>query len=178
MKTPLLFLLALLMLNSSDGQQTCSPTFIPNGRESSCYIVLPFQFVKKYQIDKVTRKGVNQFNAVQTIDGCWVTSCNTANEFPELFNDTVGGNPNLVFPRVNLTTASFSGYGGGGTSSDTGGGTDSGTVTATSTKKPGQVATLDSPKRRIDTNLVKGGLAILGFIGLSFFNLRGSQKPF
>jgi hypothetical protein len=169
-----LFISVLLLTNQNNAQQSCSPTVVSNCTytELNCYIVLPFQFVKKYQIDKTTRKGVNQFNATQTLSGCWVTSCNTANEFPELFSDTVGGNPNLVFAQVMLNRCSF--FADGGTSSGTDGGTDSGTVSPTSTKKPGQVAA----NRRVDNNLVKGGLAILGFIGLSFFNLRGSQKPF
>jgi hypothetical protein len=46
------------------------------------YFILTAEFVAKYQ--GVTF-GVNQFNAVQDVQGRWVASVNSVTEFPELF---------------------------------------------------------------------------------------------
>jgi hypothetical protein len=46
------------------------------------YFILTAEFVTKYQGVKF---GVNQFNAVQDVQGRWVASVNSVTEFPELF---------------------------------------------------------------------------------------------
>lgn len=46
------------------------------------YFILTAEFVTKYQ---GVQFGVNQFNAVQDIQGRWVASVNSVTEFPELF---------------------------------------------------------------------------------------------
>jgi hypothetical protein len=58
------------------------------------YIVIPQQFVNKYNNGKL-KIDVNQFNAVQTLDGRWVTSVNALNEFEAQFG-TININKNNV----------------------------------------------------------------------------------
>lgn len=50
------------------------------------YIVIPTNFVNKYNSGKL-KSGVNQFNAVRTLDGRWVTSINALDEFEAKFSE-------------------------------------------------------------------------------------------
>jgi hypothetical protein len=116
MKKLLLITLAFVSL-SATAQSTCTPIPVTNCPypETYCYLILSNAFVNKYQIQKTTKVGVNQFNAVQTNEGCWVTSCNALNEFPDIFLDTIGNNPTHSFQSIYLNRCSFTGTGGGTT---------------------------------------------------------------
>lgn len=50
---------------------------------TNAFIKIPPGFVQKYGGGKL-KVGVNQFHAVQTTAGEWVTSANAVNEFPQL----------------------------------------------------------------------------------------------
>lgn len=72
------------------------------------YIVIPAGFVEKYSNGKL-KIGVNQFHAVQTLDGRWVTSINALDEFPNQMQELSRGN-SPVFDTVELTPDDFPKY--------------------------------------------------------------------
>lgn len=101
----LLFIAALLISIQSFSQQICTVTAAPCSDPTLyLFVVIPTTFVNKYQHSKT---GVNEFFAVQTTSGCWVTSANALDEFPNLFREFNQDKLNAQY--VQLTLCNFAG---------------------------------------------------------------------
>jgi len=161
MKRVILSLILILSLLTGYTQATCSVTTAPNCPDTSTYLyaVIPSTFVQKYLHYK---SGVNEFNAVQTNEGCWVTGAGALDEFPNLFKEYNQDKLNTQIVRLN--TCNFN---------------SGGSLTQMSTPTNKQSAyMIDREKQRKRLQWPKAAIAVMGFVGLMMFSGMSSNSKF